>query len=151
NGHDTGIGAGARPFKDLIAAGQIGSIMMVGAKATNELQKIAVERSRLMIPILFAWDVIHGYRTTFPVPLALAATWDPDLVQRTAVVAAREAAADGVRWTFSPMVDLARDARWGRIVEGAGEDPFLGALFAKAYVRGYQGAHLSDPTSLAAC
>ncbi len=110
-----------------------------------------MERSRLKIPLLFGLDVIHGYRTIFPVPLAMASTWDPQLVEQAARVAAQEASADGVRWTFSPMVDIARDARWGRIVEGAGEDPYLGSVMAAAYVRGYQGAKLSDPDSVAAC
>src|SRR5207237_7346490 len=111
----------------------------------------AVERSRLHVPVLFGLDVIHGFRTTFPVPLGMAATWDPSLVERAARVAAEEASATGIRWTFSPMVDIARDARWGRIVEGAGEDPYLGAAMAAAYVRGYQGARLDDPRSMAAC
>src|SRR6185503_377996 len=109
--------------------GHVGSILnAAGAKDTNELQRIAVERSRLGIPLLFGVDVIHGWRTTFPIPLALAASWNPDLVQQTARVAAQEASAEGIRWTFSPMVDIARDPRWGRIIEGAGEDPFLGSL-----------------------
>ncbi len=136
----------------MVAAGKIGSLLnLTGAKETNELQRIAMTRSRLKIPILFGLDVIHGYRTVFPVPLGLAATWDPELVERAAAAAAREASAEGVRWTFSPMVDIARDARWGRIVEGAGEDPFLGSVMARAYVRGYQGQRLNSPTSLAAC
>src|SRR5689334_13956904 len=146
NGHPTGPNTGQRPLEDMIAAGQLGSLFNItGAKATNDLQRIAVERSRMKIPLLFGYDVVHGYRTIFPTPLALAATWDVELVQRAAAVAAREAAADGIRWTFSPMVDITRDARWGRIVEGAGEDPFLGSAMARAWVRGYQGARLSDP------
>src|ERR1022692_3486855 len=108
-------------------------------------------KSRLHIPLLFGLDVIHGYRTEFPVPRGLSATWDPALVERASRVAAKEASRAGVRWTFSPMVDIARDARWGRIVEGAGEDPYLGSAIAAAYVRGYQGAKLSDPDSIAAC
>ncbi len=151
NGHLTGPETGHRSVEELIAAGQLGSILMTGAKDINALQRIAIEHSRLKIPLLFAYDVIHGYRTTFPIPLAMAATWDADLVERTAAVAAREAAGDGVRWTFSPMVDVTRDPRWGRVVEGAGEDPYLGSVLAKAYVRGYQGAHLGDSTSIAAC
>jgi beta-glucosidase len=103
----------------------------------NALQKVAMEKSRLHIPVLFALDVIHGFRTTFSVPLAMAATWDPALVERASRIAAEEASAAGIRWTSSPMVDIARDARWGRIVEGAGEDPYLGAAMARAYVRGY--------------
>ncbi len=117
---------------EMIAAGRVGSILnATGAAPPNQLQRIAMEQSRLKIPILFGLDVIHGYRTTFPVPLALAATWDPELVQRCSAVAAREATTDGIRWTFSPMVDIARDARWGRIVEGAGEDPYLGAAWRR--------------------
>jgi beta-glucosidase len=100
------------------------------------LQHLAVENSRLHIPLIFGLDIIHGYRTTFPIPLGLAATWDPALIEKASRVAAQEASAGGVRWTFSPMVDIARDARWGRISEGAGEDPYLGSLIASAYVRG---------------
>ena len=109
-------------------------------KQFNELQKIAVEESPSKIPLLFALDVIHGYRTIFPVPLAMAASWDPAVAERAQAVAAREARAAGLHWTFGPMLDIARDARWGRIVEGAGEDPYLGAAMAAAQVRGFQGA-----------
>ncbi|MGQ0834304.1 MAG: glycoside hydrolase family 3 N-terminal domain-containing protein [Gammaproteobacteria bacterium] len=151
-GQPTGPGTGRGDYREMVAAGQIGSLLnATGAKETNELQRIAMTRTRLKIPLLFGFDVIHGYRTVFPVPLGLAATWNPELVERAAAVAAREAAADGVRWTFAPMVDIARDARWGRIVEGAGEDPYLGSEMAVAYVRGYQGKSLSEPTSIAAC
>jgi len=117
----------------------------------NRIQRAAVEKSRLHIPVLFGLDVIHGFRTDFPVPLALSATWDPALVEKVARAAAQESSAAGVRWTFSPMVDIARDARWGRIVEGAGEDPYLGSAMARAYVRGYQGRRLDAPDSIAAC
>jgi beta-glucosidase len=138
--------------KDLLAKGGLGSILnMTGAKEVNEMQRVAVEKSRLKIPLLMGLDVIHGYRTTFPVPLGLAATWDPALVEQTARVAAVEATAEGVRWTFAPMVDIARDPRWGRVMEGSGEDTYLGEVFAAAYVRGFQGKDLSDPTSLLAC
>lgn len=147
----TGPGAGHGSYEEMVAAGEVGSFLNVNGEEANRYQKIAVERSRLKIPLLFGLDVIHGYRTIFPTPLALSATWDPALVERTARVAAVEARADGVRWTFSPMVDIARDARWGRITEGAGEDPYLGSAMARAYVRGYQGASLSAPTSLLAC
>ncbi len=151
-GRPTGPGTGRSEYGQMIAAGQIGSLLnLTGATETNELQRIAMTRSRLKIPLLFGLDVIHGYRTIFPVPLGLASTWNPDLVEKTAAAAAREASAEGVRWTFSPMVDIARDARWGRIVEGAGEDPFLGSLMAAAYVRGYQGTRLDNPSSIAAC
>jgi beta-glucosidase len=110
-----------------------------------------VEQSRLHIPLLFGLDVIHGFRTEFPIPLGLASSWDPELIEQTARVAAREASASGIRWVFSPMVDIARDARWGRMTEGSGEDPFLSAAIARAYVRGYQGKRLDAPDSVAAC
>lgn len=151
-GAPTGPGTGRTDYKELAAKGQIGSIFnLTGAAETNAMQKIAVEQSRLHIPLIFGLDIIHGYRTTFPVPLALSATWNPELIERTARVAAREARHAGVHWTFSPMVDIARDARWGRIVEGSGEDTYLGSAIAAAYVRGYQGKSLSDPDSIAAC
>src|SRR5271169_3537362 len=151
-GAATGPGTGRSDYKEMVTQGRVGSIFnLTGADQTNQMQKIAVEQSRLRIPLLFGLDIIHGYRTTFPVPLALSATWDPALVEQAARVAAKEASRDGVRWTYSPMVDIARDARWGRIVEGAGEDPYLGSAMAAAYVRGYQGAKLSDPESIAAC
>src|SRR4051812_12952532 len=127
-----------------VRAGRVGSYLNVaGAEATRDLQRIAVEQSRLHIPLLFGMDVIHGYRTIFPVPLAMASSWDPAVPERAARVAASEASAAGLHWTFSPMVDIARDPRWGRIVEGGGEDPYLGSVMAAAQVRGYQGADLS--------
>jgi beta-glucosidase len=136
----------------MIAKGQIGALFNIStARETNAYQHLAVEKSRLHIPILFGLDVIHGFRTEFPIPLGLASTWDPLLVEQAARVAAREASASGIRWTFSPMVDIARDARWGRITEGAGEDPFLGSVMAAAYVRGYQGSRLDASDSIAAC
>ena len=151
-GQPTGPGTNRTDYEDMIAKGQIGALFNIStAKETNRYQRIAVEKSRLKIPIIFGLDVIHGFRTIFPVPLALASTWDPALVEQTARVAAREASATGIRWTFSPMVDIARDARWGRITEGAGEDPFLGSEMAAAYVRGYQGTRLDEPDSIAAC
>lgn len=151
SGQPTGPGTGRTDYEDMIAKGQIGALFNIAtAKESNRFQRLAVEKSRLKIPIVFGLDVIHGFRTTFPVPLAMASTWDPPLVEQTARVAAREAAASGVRWTFSPMVDIARDARWGRITEGAGEDPYLGSVMAVAYVRGYQGARLDAPDSVAA-
>jgi beta-glucosidase len=110
-----------------------------------------MEKSRLQIPLIYGLDVIHGYRTEFPIPLGLAASWDPDLVQRAARVAAREASASGIRWMFSPMIDIARDARWGRMAEGLGEDPYLVSAMARAYVLGYQGERLSAPDSAVAC
>ena len=151
-GAPTGPGTGRSDYKEMIAKGQLGSLFNItGADQTNAMQKIAIEKSRLHIPLLFGLDIIHGYRTEFPVPLGMSATWDTALVERAAHVAAKEASAEGVRWTYSPMVDIARDARWGRIIEGAGEDPYLGSALAAAYVRGYQGAKLSDPDSIAAC
>ncbi|MGZ4788014.1 MAG: glycoside hydrolase family 3 N-terminal domain-containing protein [Terriglobales bacterium] len=150
-GSPTGPGTGRTGYEDMIAKGQIGSLFNVTGPDVNRYQHIAMEKSRLKIPIIFGLDVIHGYRTEFPVPLGLSATWDPALVEKAMRIAAEEASADGIRWTFSPMVDIARDARWGRITEGAGEDPYLGAAMARAYVRGYQGKSLSDPTSIAAC
>lgn len=149
---DTGPGNNRGDYRKLVAAGRIGSILnATGSARTNELQKIAVEQSRLGIPILFGLDVIHGYFTTFPIPIALSCTWNPELIEQTSAVAAREARADGIRWTFSPMVDIARDPRWGRIAEGAGEDPFLGAAIGRAYVRGYHGESLSGTNSIASC
>ena len=151
-GQPTGPGTGRSDYKEMVVKGQIGSIFnLTGSAQVNAMQKIAVEQSRLHIPLIFGLDIIHGYRTTFPVPLGLSATWNPDLIQRTARVAAREASRAGVRWTFSPMVDIARDARWGRIVEGSGEDPYLGSAIAAAYIHGYQGGSLSDADSIAAC
>ena len=151
-GQATGPSSGRTDDRDMIRKGEVGSLFNVtGARATNQLQHIAVDESRLHIPLIFGLDVIHGFRTTFPLNLGLASTWDPGIVEQAARVAAQEASASGVRWTFSPMVDIARDARWGRISEGAGEDPFLGAAMARAYVSGYQGERLSAPGSIAAC
>lgn len=152
NGNATGPDNVRVDQKALIARGGMGSILNAsGAKEINDLQRQAMEGSRLKIPLLFGLDVIHGYRTVFPVPLGLSASWNTDLIERTARAAAVEATSEGVRWTFSPMVDIARDARWGRIMEGAGEDPYLGSLVGAAYVRGYQGKNLNDPTSMIAC
>ena len=151
-GQPTGPGTGRTDYEDMIAKGQIGALFNItNARSVNAYQRIAIEKSRLHIPLLFGLDVIHGFRTEFPIPLGLASTWDPDIVEKAARVAAREASASGVRWTFSPMVDIARDARWGRMAEGAGEDPFLGSAMAAAYVRGYQGSRLDAPDSIAAC
>ena len=151
-GQPTGPGTGRTDYEDMIAKGQVSSLFnVVEPKQINAYQKIAVEKSRLHIPILFGLDVIHGFKTEFPIPLALASTWDPTIIERESRVAAMEASADGIRWTFSPMVDIARDARWGRMAEGAGEDPYLGSVMAAAYVRGYQGTRLDAPDSIAAC
>lgn len=138
--------------EDIIRKSGAGSILWLNnTKRFNELQKIAVEESPSGIPILFALDVIHGYRTIFPVPLAMAASWDPAVAEQAQAVAAREARAAGIHWTFGPMLDIARDARWGRIVEGAGEDPYLGAAMAAAQVRGFQGDNFADPERVVAC
>ena len=134
-----------------VRAGLIGSLIgVVGADRTRALQRVAVEESPHRIPLLFTFDVIHGYRTVFPVPLAEAASFDPALAESDARIAASEAAANGITWTYAPMVDIARDPRWGRIVEGSGEDPYLASVFAAARVRGFQGARLDDPASLLA-
>lgn len=142
-----------RGFADMIARGEVGSFLSsVGAAKLNRLQRVAVEKSRLGIPLLFAADVIHGIRTIFPTPLAESCSFDPECARATAEAAADEASALGIRWTFAPMVDVARDCRWGRIIEGAGEDPYLGGLFAAARVRGFQGEGESvDDRHVAAC
>src|SRR3984885_2110229 len=127
-----------------ILKGEVGSFLFItDAKEINRLQHLAMEKSRLHIPLIFGFDVIHGFRTIYPVPLALAASWDPAEVEKVQSMAAREASSVGVNWTFAPMVDIARDARWGRIMEGAGEDPYLGERMAEAQVRGFQGTDLS--------
>ncbi len=142
---------GPKP-EEVIRKGGAGSVLWLNdTKQFNALQKIAVEESPSKIPLLFALDVIHGYRTIFPVPLAMASSWDPSVAERAQTVAAREARAAGLHWTFGPMLDIARDARWGRIVEGAGEDPFLGAAMAAAQVRGFQGPYLGAPDHVVAC
>ena len=123
----------------------------VNVRSLNQLQKITVEESRLGIPLLFARDVIHGHRTVFPIPLAQAATWDPELVRECARVTAREASSEGIRWTFTPMLDVSRDPRWGRIAESFGEDPWLASRMAQGAIRGYQGEELSHPDTMAAC
>ena len=151
-GQPTGPGTGRTDYEDMLAKGQISALFNIStAKETNAYQRLAVEKSRLHIPILFGLDVIHGFRTEFPIPLALASTWDPQIVENAARVAAKEASATGIRWTFSPKVDIARDPRWGRITEGAGEDPLLGSVMSAAYVRGYQGSRLDAPDSIIAC
>jgi beta-glucosidase len=137
---------------DQIRSGQVGAMLNVaGAEATHRLQRLAVEESRLHIPLIFGLDVIHGYCTMFPIPVGEAASWDLVAIEQSARVAATEAAAAGITWTFAPMVDVARDARWGRIMEGAGEDPHLGAQIAAARVRGFQGNDLAALNTVAAC
>jgi beta-glucosidase len=135
-----------------IMEGKMGGLFNIkGVDKIRSIQKIAVEKSRLKIPLLFGMDVIHGYKTEFPIPLALASSWNMNLIERSAQIAAREASADGICWTFSPMVDIARDPRWGRIAEGAGEDPYLGSKVAAAMVRGYQGNDLAKNNTIMAC
>ncbi|HVT94178.1 MAG TPA: beta-glucosidase BglX [Bryobacteraceae bacterium] len=142
---------GVKP-EERIRKGQVGSFLFVTDPAVvNRLQHVAMEESRLRIPLLIGFDVVHGFHTIFPVPLAMAATWDPILVTRAQAAAAREADAAGTKWAFAPMVDIARDPRWGRIVEGAGEDPFLGSVMAKAQVSGFQGPYLGSPGHVLAC
>lgn len=137
---------------DQIRQGLVGSMLNVtGAEATRKAQQLAVEGSRLHIPLLFGYDVIHGYRTAFPIPLGEAASWDLEAIELSARVAGAEAAAAGLHWTFAPMVDVARDARWGRVMEGAGEDPYLGSRVAEARVRGFQGTDLAASDTIAAC
>jgi len=149
-GYASGPGASNLKYDELAAKGQVGSMLsVVGAEATNHYQHLAVEKTRLHIPILFGLDVIHGHRTIFPVPLALAASWDPAAVETVARFGAVEARADGIPWVFSPMVDIARDPRWGRIIESSGEDPYLGSAMARAWVKAYQQGDLSKPDSVA--
>lgn len=136
---------------ELLKKGLVGSFLnATGSETIKEIQRVAVEQTRLKIPLLFAYDVIHGYRTIFPIPLAEACTWDPELLQQSAHVAAVEASSAGLHWTFAPMVDIARDPRWGRIMEGSGEDPVLGSRIAAARVKGFQGS-LNDKESIMAC
>jgi beta-glucosidase len=138
--------------KDRVRRGEIGSFLNAGdAKLKGELQRIAVKESRLGIPLIFGRDVIHGYRTIFPIPLGQSCSWNPHLVEKAARIAAVEASSEGLHWTFAPMIDIARDARWGRIAEGCGEDPYLTSILGAAMVRGFQGKSLSDPDALAAC
>ena len=144
--------AGTNPQTiDMVKQGKVGSLLgVLGVEQTNEVQRAAIQ-SRLKIPLLFGYDVIHGYRTIFPVPLASAGSFDPELIEKAERVAAKEASASGLKWVFAPMVDIARDPRWGRIVEGAGEDPYLGSMIAAAKVRGFQGKSMADPDSVVAC
>jgi beta-glucosidase len=134
---------GDKALEAEVAAGRVGSLLFVrDAAEIDRMQRVAVEQTRLKIPLLFAFDVIHGLRTIFPVPIAMAASWDMGLIEEGQAVAAAEARAIGLHWTFAPMVDIARDQRWGRMIEGAGEDPYLGSAVAAAQVRGFQGEHI---------
>jgi beta-glucosidase len=135
-----------------LKSGEVGSFLnVVGAQQTRTVQEMAVAGSRFKIPLLFGFDVIHGFKTIFPIPLGEAASWDLEAIERSARIAAREASAAGLHWTFAPMVDIARDPRWGRVMEGAGEDPYLGSLIAAARVRGFQGPKLGEPGTIMAC
>ncbi|GAB3394591.1 glycoside hydrolase family 3 N-terminal domain-containing protein [Humibacter soli] len=150
-GADPGMAAQPKMVEAALADGSVGSLLFVtDPEQTNRLQKLAIEGNAHGIPVLFGFDVIHGLRTIFPVPIALAASWDADTIERAQSVAAREARAVGIHWAFAPMVDIARDPRWGRIIEGAGEDPLLGAMVAAAQVRGFQGEELGAPERIVA-
>lgn len=139
-------------LKEAVRQGKVGALLNVmKVEFVDELQKIAVEESPNKIPLIFARDVIHGFKTMFPIPLGLAATWDVDIARTSARIAAIEASSVGIRWTFAPMLDIAQDSRWGRIAESPGEDPYLASMLGRAYVEGFQGENLNDPTSLAAC
>lgn len=135
-----------------LKAGRVGALFNAHTVAYNrELQRIAVEDTRLHIPLLFGYDVIHGHKTIYPIPLAESCSWDLDIIEKSARLSAKEAAASGLNWTFNPMVDVARDPRWGRVAEGSGEDPYLGSLIARARMQGYQGNGLSDTLTILAC
>ncbi|WP_438426050.1 beta-glucosidase BglX [Aquimarina macrocephali] len=139
-------------YVEYLKKGQVGAIFnATGSAYTRKLQKIAVEKTRLGIPLLFGYDVIHGYKTIFPIPMGEASSWDLELMEKSARIAAIEASVEGLHWTFAPMVDIARDPRWGRISEGAGEDTYLGSLIAKARVKGFQGNDLSSKNTILAC
>lgn len=143
-------GAPGQTLLDEVRSGEVGSVLdLTGVSNINQVQQAAL-RSRLHIPVIFGLDVIHGYKTIFPVPLAEASTWNPAAVENDASISASEATADGIKWTFNPMVDVSRDPRWGRVVEGSGEDPYLGSAMAAAKVRGYQGSDFSAPDKMAA-
>ena len=145
-------GGDAAKKYDHLRKGYVGSMLNVaGVENVRAVQKIAVEETRLGIPLIIGFDVIHGYKTISPIPLAEAASWDLEAIRLSAAVAAEETAAAGINWTFAPMVDISRDARWGRVMEGAGEDPYLGSLIADARVRGFQGEDLSSVKTIAAC
>ena len=139
-------------FERSVARGEVGSLLFLTDPAViNRMQHLAVEKSRLHIPLIFGFDVIHGFRTIFPVPIAMAASWDPSLETEGQAIAAKEARAVGINWAFAPMLDIARDPRWGRMVEGAGEDPYLGSAMAAAQVRGFQGNYIGAPDHVLAC
>ncbi len=149
------ISTGLEKSSDVIKKikdGKVGGLFNIrSVEKIKNIQRIAVEESRLKIPLLFGMDVIHGYRTIFPIPLGLSSSWDMNLIKKTAKMAAKEATSGGINWVFSPLVDISRDPRWGRIAEGSGEDPYLGSKVAKAMVEGYQGERLSDENTVLAC
>jgi beta-glucosidase len=146
-----GIARGRSGIDSLLINGLVGATSGFSISSIRQTQETAVKKSRLHIPLLFGLDVIHGYKTIFPIPLAMSTSWDPALIEKTARIAAIEASANGICWTYSPMLDIARDPRWGRIAEGSGEDPFLGSVIARAMIRGYQGDDLSKDISIMAC
>ena len=132
--------------------GEVGSMLNITSVASiRETQKMVMDHSRLKIPLIFGYDVIHGYKTIFPIPLGESASWDLEIIKKTAAIAAKETAASGIQWTFAPMIDISRDARWGRVMEGAGEDVYLNTVIGVARVQGFQGDDLSLPTTIAAC
>src|SRR6185312_11810696 len=142
----------SKDVDDKIRNGQVGGLFgITGADKIRRAQEIAVKSSRLHIPLIFGYDVIHGHRTIFPIPLGLSCTWDLHAIEKSARIAATEASADGLNWVFSPMVDISRDPRWGRTAEGAGEDTWLGSKIAAAMVKGYQGSNLADTNTVMAC
>lgn len=151
NGAVTGPLSNADYIKE-IKEGHVGAMLnCCTASYTRKLMELAVDSTRLHIPLLFGYDVIHGQRTIFPIPLGESCSWDLKLMEKSAKIAAIEASAEGINWTFAPMVDVARDPRWGRVIEGAGEDPWYGSLVAKAKVRGFQGKDLSNDSTILAC
>ena len=142
----------AKEKYDHLAKGLVGSMLNVrGAREVRAVQEVAVNQSRLGIPLIIGFDLIHGYKTISPIPLAESASWDLKAIRKSAALGAKEASAAGINWTFAPMVDITRDARWGRVMEGAGEDPYLGSAVAAARVKGFQGKDLSSSNSVAAC
>ncbi len=145
-----GIAGGPSAMDSMLAKGMVGATGGFTLQAIRHSQEAAL-KSRLKIPLLFGLDVIHGYKTVFPIPLGLSCTWNPELIKNSARIAAAEASANGICWTYSPMVDIARDPRWGRIAEGSGEDPFLASKIAAAMVKGYQGDDLSKNNTILAC
>src|SRR5579863_5928162 len=153
-GHDVnlpGSASGGPGPEELVAKGLVGSLLFItDTPVINRMQHIAVEKSPHHVRLIFGFDVIHGFRTIFPVPIAMAASWDPAVAVKAQTIAAKEARSVGIDWAFAPMLDIARDPRWGRIVEGAGEDPYLGSAMAVAQVRGFQGDAIGSPEHLLA-